>query len=87
MLPRKELEDIFQTKKKVSFYDYMDLQTLRAKGNGRGQLLKRWLLGCYLEKNVKTIYEVIHASNYNKCFCQFPVDNYAIKILHRKNAN
>jgi len=36
-------------------------------------LLKRWLLGSYLENNVKEIYEVIHASNYNKCFCQFRV--------------
>jgi len=35
---------------------------------------------------VKQIYEVIHASNYNKCFCPFPVDNYTIMILHRRNA-
>jgi len=52
-----------------------------------GELLKRCLLGSYLEKNVKEIYEVVHASNYNKCFCQFPVDNYTIMILHQRNAN
>jgi len=52
-----------------------------------GELLKRWLLESYLERNVKGIYKVIHASNYNKCFFQFPVDNYTIMILHQRNAN
>jgi len=47
----------------------MDIKKVR-----EGGLLKIWLSGSYLEKNVKEIYEVIHASNYNKCFCQFPVD-------------